>query len=49
VLQDTTVFEKAGVNISVVRGVLPPAAAEQMRVRLVAEFVIDILLCQLLL
>lgn len=33
VLQDGTVFEKAGVNISVVHGQLPPAAVKQMRSR----------------
>lgn len=33
VLQDGKVFEKAGVNISVVSGVLPPAAVAQMRSR----------------
>uniref|UniRef100_A0A0B6ZU29 coproporphyrinogen oxidase n=1 Tax=Arion vulgaris TaxID=1028688 RepID=A0A0B6ZU29_9EUPU len=33
VLQDGTVFEKAGVNISVVTGVLPPDAVRQMRAR----------------
>ncbi|KAH8329116.1 hypothetical protein KR074_003937 [Drosophila pseudoananassae] len=33
VLQDGDVFEKAGVNISVVTGWLPPAAVEQMRAR----------------
>lgn len=33
VMQDSNVWEKAGVNISVVNGTLPPAAAEQMRVR----------------
>lgn len=33
VLQDGKVFEKAGVNISVVSGNLPPAAAAQMRTR----------------
>lgn len=33
VLQEGTVFEKAGVNISVVNGTLPEAAAEQMRSR----------------
>ena len=33
VLQDGKVFEKAGVNISVVKGVLPPAAVKQMRAR----------------
>ena len=33
VLQDGTVFEKAGVNISVVYGNLPPAAVKQMRSR----------------
>ncbi|CAK1541942.1 unnamed protein product [Leptosia nina] len=33
VLQDGRVFEKAGVNISVVSGKLPPAAAQQMRTR----------------
>lgn len=33
VLQDGKVFEKAGVNISVVSGNLPPAAAAQMRAR----------------
>jgi len=33
VMQDSNVWEKAGVNISVVNGTLPAAAAEQMRVR----------------
>ncbi|KAK6985610.1 oxygen-dependent coproporphyrinogen-III oxidase [Biomphalaria glabrata] len=33
VLQDGTVFEKAGVNVSVVTGLLPPDAAIQMRAR----------------
>ncbi|XP_045498975.1 oxygen-dependent coproporphyrinogen-III oxidase isoform X1 [Colias croceus] len=33
VLQDGRVFEKAGVNISVVSGKLPPAAVQQMRTR----------------
>lgn len=33
VLQDGRVFEKAGVNISVVSGVLPPGAVAQMRAR----------------
>eukprot|EP01135_Chromosphaera_perkinsii_P007066 Nk52_evm5s684 gene=Nk52_evmTU5s684 len=33
VLQDGEVFEKAGVNVSVVYGMLPPAALEQMRAR----------------
>ena len=33
VLQDGKVFEKAGVNISVVYGSLPPAAVKQMRSR----------------
>ncbi|KAF7993944.1 hypothetical protein HCN44_011213 [Aphidius gifuensis] len=33
VLQDGTVFEKAGVNISVVHGSLPPGAVQQMRAR----------------
>ncbi|KAI2796440.1 hypothetical protein BLOT_015384 [Blomia tropicalis] len=33
ILQDGTVFEKAGVNISVVHGMLPPPAIEQMRSR----------------
>uniref|UniRef100_A0A6V7LAM7 coproporphyrinogen oxidase n=1 Tax=Bracon brevicornis TaxID=1563983 RepID=A0A6V7LAM7_9HYME len=33
VLQDGTVFEKAGVNISVVSGTLPPGAVKQMRAR----------------
>ena len=33
VLQDGEVFEKAGVNISVVHGKLPPAAVKQMRTR----------------
>lgn len=33
VLQDGDVFEKAGVNISVVSGQLPPAAVQQMRSR----------------
>lgn len=31
VLQDGQVFEKAGVNVSVVHGTLPPAAVKQMR------------------
>nr|CAG8529834.1 3752_t:CDS:2 [Entrophospora candida] len=33
ILQDGNVFEKAGVNISVVYGLLPPAAANQMKAR----------------
>ncbi|KAM8716352.1 hypothetical protein ACLKA7_003261 [Drosophila subpalustris] len=33
VLQDGDVFEKAGVNVSVVTGSLPPAAVQQMRAR----------------
>ena len=33
VIQDGKVFEKAGVNISVVHGTLPPAAVKQMRSR----------------
>lgn len=33
VLQDGDVFEKAGVNISVVTGMLPPGAVQQMRTR----------------
>ena len=33
VLQNGTVFEKAGVNISVVSGILPPGAIQQMRAR----------------
>lgn len=33
VLQDGTVFEKAGVNVSVVSGFLPPTAMQQMRAR----------------
>jgi coproporphyrinogen III oxidase len=33
VLQDGETFEKAGVNVSVVHGVLPPAAVAQMRSR----------------
>ena len=33
ILQDGKVFEKAGVNISVVHGNLPPAAVKQMRSR----------------
>ncbi|GAB1606342.1 oxygen-dependent coproporphyrinogen-III oxidase-like [Argonauta hians] len=33
ILQDGTVFEKAGVNISVVRGTLPVEAVRQMRAR----------------
>ena len=33
VMQDGIVFEKAGVNVSVVNGVLPEAAAAQMRAR----------------
>ena len=35
VLQDGNVFEKAGVNISIVSGMLPPAAVSQMRSRLI--------------
>lgn len=34
VLQDGSVFEKAGVNVSVVHGKLPPAAVRQMRARI---------------
>lgn len=33
VLQDGQVFEKAGVNVSVVTGILPPNAIQQMRAR----------------
>ncbi|XP_017789573.1 PREDICTED: oxygen-dependent coproporphyrinogen-III oxidase, partial [Habropoda laboriosa] len=33
VLQDGVVFEKAGVNVSVVTGTLPPGAVQQMRAR----------------
>lgn len=33
VLQDGDIFEKAGVNVSVVSGVLPPGAIQQMRSR----------------
>lgn len=33
VLQDGTTFEKAGVNVSVVTGHLPPSAVQQMRAR----------------
>lgn len=33
VMEDGDVFEKAGVNISVVHGVLPPGAVQQMRAR----------------
>ncbi|XP_076297793.1 oxygen-dependent coproporphyrinogen-III oxidase [Lasioglossum baleicum] len=33
VLQDGTIFEKAGVNVSVVTGTLPPSAIQQMRAR----------------
>lgn len=33
VLQDGRVFEKAGVNVSVVTGILPPSAIQQMRAR----------------
>jgi len=33
VLQDGQVFEKAGVNVSVVTGILPPSAIQQMRAR----------------
>ncbi len=32
-LQDGKVFEKAGVNVSVVHGPLPPAMEKQMRAR----------------
>lgn len=34
ILQDGSVFEKAGVNVSIVHGTLPPAAVRQMRDRL---------------
>jgi len=34
ILQDGAVFEKAGVNVSIVHGHLPPAAVSQMRHRL---------------
>lgn len=37
VLQDGRVFEKAGVNISVVSGKLPPAAVQQMRSRYILQ------------
>lgn len=33
VMEDGDVFEKAGVNISVVHGVLPSGAVQQMRAR----------------
>lgn len=33
VMQNGKVFEKAGVNISVVKGVLPPPAVSQMKAR----------------
>jgi coproporphyrinogen III oxidase len=33
VLQDGKVFEKAGVNVSVVHGLLPPPAVKEMRAR----------------
>lgn len=33
VIQDGDTFEKAGVNVSVVTGMLPPAAVQQMRAR----------------
>lgn len=33
VMQDGRIFEKAGVNISVVSGNLPPGAIQQMRSR----------------
>lgn len=33
ILQDGAVFEKAGVNVSVVTGTLPPGAVQQMRAR----------------
>lgn len=33
VMQDSNVFEKAGVNVSVVHGKLPQAATQQMRAR----------------
>src|SRR3954470_14774613 len=32
ILQDGNVFEKAGVNISIVYGKLPPAAVQKMRI-----------------
>lgn len=38
VLQNGKVFEKAGVNISVVHGVLPPEAVLQMRARYLFAF-----------
>lgn len=33
IMEDGDVFEKAGVNISVVHGYLPPGAVQQMRAR----------------
>lgn len=33
IMEDGDVFEKAGVNISVVHGYLPPGAIQQMRAR----------------
>lgn len=38
-MEDGDVFEKAGVNISVVHGYLPPAAVEQMRARYSYEYI----------
>ena len=38
VLQDGEVYEKAGVNISVVKGILPAKAVRQMRARYVFIF-----------
>lgn len=43
-MEDGDVFEKAGVNISVVHGYLPPAAVQQMRARYICfiSFIISL-------
>lgn len=49
VLQDGQVFEKAGVNVSVVHGTLPPAAVKAMRADHGGKFVRPSFSCQAML